>query len=280
MFWAFEAGVEMWNWIKINWERVFLFLAALVFLAFSIRFLVKSEVSGATAAFVMFFLCLVYGNVSRFKRFKGLGIEAELWEDKQKEANDLIDRLKSIVQVYTDEIVMTKVMAGRFGGGSRWPDRWALYEELVGQHDNLGQKIDFLPLKEKVYRMMVFDAVAFLSGEIHKSISLARRQAHEKVDKEFGSPIKDHYGYEKRCNELRELKFEERDLFEVSKSENVAHFVLSNAERIAQSLRTEFGIELELPSGEITKLKRVDELYRAGDFRVDPELVKWADREV
>ena len=60
-------------WINNNWERCFLFLIALIFLAFSIQFFFNAEVTGATAAFGMFFLCLIYANVSRFKRFKGLG---------------------------------------------------------------------------------------------------------------------------------------------------------------------------------------------------------------
>jgi hypothetical protein len=34
---------------------------------------------------------------------------------------------------------MMKVMEGRWGGGSKRPERWSLYEELVGQHDTLGR---------------------------------------------------------------------------------------------------------------------------------------------
>jgi len=64
---------DMRAWINNNWERCFLFLIALIFLAFSIQFFFNAEVTGATAAFGMFFLCLIYANVSRFKRFKGLG---------------------------------------------------------------------------------------------------------------------------------------------------------------------------------------------------------------
>lgn len=269
----------MWTWIKINWERCFLFLIALMFLAFSIQFFFKAEVTGATAAFVMFFLCLIYGNVSRFKRFKGLGFEAELWEDKQKEAADLIDRLKNIVQVYTREIVMMKVMSGRFGTGSRWPDRWALYEDLVGQHNTLGQKIDFLPLKEKVYRVMVFDAVSSLSSKIMESLSKAHSRAHEAISAEFGNPIKDAEGYSKRLRELRSLKFEIRDLFKVSENENVARYVLRNTEQTVQDLREKFGIEVELPADEMAKLQKIDTLFQVGDFRTDPELMQWADGE-
>ncbi len=273
------TGAKMWAWVKINWERCFLFLIALVFLAFSIQSFLEAEVTGATAAFAMFFLCLIYANVSRFKRFKGLGFEAELWEDKQKEAADLIDRLKNIVQVYTREIVMMKVMAGRIGGVSKWPDRWALYEELVGQHDTLGQKIDFLPLKEKVYRVMVFYAVSFLYKKIHVSFSEAHRRAENAIREEFGKPIKDAAGYSRRRQDLEALQFEERDLFGVSETENVVKFVLIKIEETAQGLREKFGIEVELPAEEMKKLRKIDTLFQAGDFRADPELMQCADRE-
>lgn len=269
----------MWAWLKINWERCFLFLISLMFLAFSIRFFLEAQVTGATAAFVMFFLCLIYGNVARFKRFKGLGFEAELWEDKQKEAADLIDRLKHIVQVYTREIVMMKVMSGRWGSGSKWSDRWALFEELVGQHDTLGQKIDFVPLKESVYRVMVFDAVSFLTSEIQRLLSQAHTNAHTAISREFGEPIRDPVGYRKRLNDLSAIKYQMHDLFEVSMTNNVARFAITFAEQAVNDFKEKFGIELKLPAEEMEKLHIVDELFRAGDFLADAKLIKWADHE-
>ena len=269
----------MWAWLKINWERIFLFLIALMFLAFSIMFFLKSEVTGATATFVMFFLCLIYSNVSRFKRFKGLGFEAELWEDKQKEAADLIDRLKNIVQVYTREIVMSKVMTGRWDDGAKWADRWALYEELVGQHDTLGQNIDFLPLKEKVYRVMVFDAVSFLSSKIREVLSKARSKANAAISKEFGDPIRDTAGFGRRLDDLRSIKIEMPDLFKVSETENVAQYALMSIEQAAQDFREKFGIEVEISADDLANLRKIDVLFQVEDFRADAELMNWADRE-
>jgi hypothetical protein len=267
----------MWNWIKANWERCFLFLIALMFLAFSTQFFLKAEVTGATAAFVMFFLCLIYGNVSRFKRFKGLGFEAELWEDKQKEAADLIDRLKNIVKVYTTEIVMTKVMSGRFGGGPKWADNWALYYELIGQHDTLGQNIDFLPLKEKIYRVMIFDAVSNQYSRIRQAFSQAQKKANDILSEEFGSPIRDSAGYSKRLRELRGIKFEIGDLFIISETDNVARIALETIEGAAQGFRDKFGIEVELPAEEIDRLHKIDAMFKVVDFRADVELINWAD---
>ena len=269
----------MWTWLQTNWERCFLFLISLVFLAFSINFFLNSEIAGATAAFVMFFLCLIYANVSRFKRFKGLGFEAELWEDKQQEAADLIERLKNIVQVYTREIIMTKVMAGRFGGGSEWPDRWALYEELVGQHDNLGQRIDFMPLKEKIYRVMVFDAVSCLFSPVQQALARAKQDAHKIMTAEYGNPIKDLDGWNRSVKEWGELKTEVRDLFKISEKENAAKYVLDLVEQFSEAVRARFGIVVDLPEVEMEKLRKIDALFQAGDLVVDPELVKWADRD-
>lgn len=44
-------------------------------------------------------------------------------------------------------------------------------------------------------------------------------------------------------------------------------------------LRDQFGIEVELPTDEMAKLQKIDALVQVGDFRPDPELMQWADRE-
>ena len=56
-------------------------------ITFSIFHLVQQNLAMASASFAMAFVSFIWANISRFKRFKGLGIEAELWEDKKKEAN-------------------------------------------------------------------------------------------------------------------------------------------------------------------------------------------------
>ena len=94
---------------KKHWEQAFFGIVGVAFLAFSFIGLLGGDVAGASATFAMAFFSFIYANISRFKRFKrfkGLGFEAELWEDKQKEAEQLIDRLKAVVSVYTREIVM------------------------------------------------------------------------------------------------------------------------------------------------------------------------------
>jgi hypothetical protein len=133
--------------VRDKWEQLFFGLVGLVLLFFSFSRLWAEDLAGASATFAMAFFSFIYSNIARFKRFKGLGFEAELWEDKQKEAEQLIDRLKSVVSVYTREVVLQRVLQGRLSDGSKWQDNWALYDDLVSKHNELGQKIDFSDLK-------------------------------------------------------------------------------------------------------------------------------------
>jgi hypothetical protein len=117
---------------------------------------------GSFSRFCDFFFVRFIPNLRDSKKFKGSGFEAELWEDKQKEAAALIDRLKSIVNIYTRELVMGRVMQGRWGAVYKWADHWRLYDELVMQHSQLGQEIDFSDLRRQVYGLMAYDAATFL----------------------------------------------------------------------------------------------------------------------
>ena len=141
----------MLKWLISNWERVLFSVIGLAFILFSLNYMKSSSLVESSAAFGMGFLCFIFSSVSRFKRFKGLGFEAELWEDKQEEAAELIDRFKDIVTIYSREAVMSRVTAGRWDDGlGAWKRRWELFDELTNQHQALGQKVDFRKLKKEV----------------------------------------------------------------------------------------------------------------------------------
>lgn len=70
-------------WWTTNWERVLFSVLGLAFFAICFYLIAKGSMQEGAAVFGLGFLSFVYANVTRFKRFKGLGFEAELWEDKQ-----------------------------------------------------------------------------------------------------------------------------------------------------------------------------------------------------
>ena len=67
-------------------------------------FLALTDRSGsATAAWSFGFLLFILLLLSKFKRFKGFGFEAELWEQKQAEAAALVDQLKSLSKLIGEQ---------------------------------------------------------------------------------------------------------------------------------------------------------------------------------
>ena len=68
------------------------------------------------ACFGFGFLFVAFSHMSQFKRFKGFGFEAELWEEKQKEAGQLIDALTKSMVLMSEQLVFTATHIGQFGG--------------------------------------------------------------------------------------------------------------------------------------------------------------------
>jgi hypothetical protein len=52
--------------------------------------------AGGTIFSAAAIFALIFAFLAKFKRFKGLGIEAELWEEKMEEAEQLIGRLRTL----------------------------------------------------------------------------------------------------------------------------------------------------------------------------------------
>lgn len=265
--------MKLWNYLKVHWERPFFAAAGLVMFGFGLRFLVAENIAAASAVFALGFFSFFYSNLARFKRFKGLGFEAELWEDKQKEAADLIERLKAVVAIYTREIVMSNVMRGRWSDSGGWEATWSLYDDLANQHDALGQKIDFSDLKRKMDGIFLFDMMQPLSSKLRTAVSSATTDANNLVSKEFGSPIRDAEGYGRRLAELRAIKFETKGLFERAERENIAQLLLDMAASAQQSLRESFGIDLSFDQDVLDELALIARWFDARPLEISEEML-------
>jgi len=132
--------------IAEHWQKILFAAFGFIPLYFCFSYLRKGDITGVGVTFSIAFLSFLYSNLSQFKRIKGFGFEAERWEDKQKEAEILIDRLKNVVEIYSNQIVMHKITQNRWGGGSRWQEVWALFDELTMQHISLGQSSNIASL--------------------------------------------------------------------------------------------------------------------------------------
>jgi hypothetical protein len=265
----------MLKFIKKHWEQAFFGSVGLAFLTFSFVGLMNGDITGASATFAMAFFSFIYANISRFKRFKGLGFEAELWEDKQKEAAQLIDRLKAVVSVYTREIVLGRVKNGRFSDGVNWEGHWKLYHELVEKHSDLGQEIDFSDLKKSMDEYFVFDMVSILSEKIRKPIKDGRGEARKVIETEFGSPIKDSAGYSLRLKQLEDAPEKFVNMFKIAQEDDLAERILEWGTLSQIALEKNFSVTIDFDDDAVENLKEISRLYRAGPIEVTPELIAY-----
>jgi len=267
------------EWFILNWERVLFVLVGLILLGGSLTLVYHEKVADAAVVFGLGFLSFIYANVARFKRFKGLGFEAELWEDKQKEAADLIERLRGMVSIYTREIVLGNVKAGRWAGRSDWAARWKLYDDLVAQHHVLGQKIDFSNIKKEMDDYFLFDMSMSDVSKVSQGIGHGKGAAMEKINEEFGRPVRDVEGYKKRVAEHREIPEPIGDPFEFSTQNDLAGQTLKAWEEAHRRLKRDFGVDTGVDAKALERLTSISKLYQLRPVLVTNELIAWANHE-
>ncbi|KQV63747.1 hypothetical protein [Rhizobium sp. Root1220] len=258
---------------NINLERSVLFFVGLVFLLFALAKVWVDSVTAAGGVALIGIMCLAFSNLARFKKFKGLGFEAELWEEKQQEAADLIDLFKT----YTNEIVMGSVMSGRMGGnGAEWGSRWKLFNDLTGSKPVPGATFDFSDLRKRVEDVFLFDMCLKMSDAIRLPLSKGRQEAAKIIAEEFESPIKDVESYSAR---VRQNDIPEKLVgsFEIAKSENLARKMLELADQSSETLRERFGVVVEFDASPMSRLQKIADLADKRPLKITDELIQWAN---
>ena len=263
--------------VREHWERIVFSLIGLCFVSFSIYFLWIDKLTEAIATFGMFFISFVLSSLSRFKRFKGLGIEAELWEDKKKEAASLIERLKKVVTIYSKEILMARAMSGRLGPHEGWKSHWNLFEKLTSEHKELGHSIDFTEERSYFEALFVFDIVSHISKNLFLPIKNGKAEAKKLMDTKFGSPIRDVTGYNHEVEVWRTIQVSVKDAFEVSLESNLAGITIDLVVNSKRTLSEHFEIDIHLDRDLLDILGKVSAQIESGNLEITDELIRLAD---
>ncbi|WP_026480749.1 hypothetical protein [Ahrensia sp. 13_GOM-1096m] len=264
--------------LKNKWERILFYLIGAALLFFGFQFLLKPSVPEASAVFALAFFSFIYGNLARFKRFKGLGFEAELWEDKQKEAADLIEQLKSVVAIYSREIVLQKIKGGRFDNDEGWESNFALFDELVSQHRSIGQEIDFSDLKEELDTYFLFDLSMTQYPSIIEKVQSGLNQVSNSIEEELKTQVVDQKRYFESRNELNKIPHVFSDPFDAAKNGNLAKEILDWAETCKASLHEKFDVTIEHDPESIDALSKISELHINRPIQVTPEIIEMSKR--
>lgn len=263
-------------WLLRNWERIIFSITGLILIGCSFHLIYNDKITNAAVVFGLGFLSFIYANLSRFKRFKGLGFEGELWEDKQREAADLIDRLKSVVSIYTHELVLSKVVGGRWVDEVDWEGHWRLYDDLTSQHAALGQKIDFTSLKKRMDDYFLCDLTNQQRWAVSHALTVAKQTAIENASE--GLDIHTPQGlelYNARTLLISSLPDTIPELTKKISTINVADSVLKIWTSVSEKLSNDFQIVPQIDQKHLTRLEALSELHKNRPLVITPLLFDW-----
>jgi len=266
------------EFIVEHWERAIFCFVGLIFLVASINLLLQTNVPYAAASVGIAVLCFLYGNASRFKRFKGFGIEAEMWEETKKEAEDLISRLKTVIEIYSTEILLHAVTKNRFESGSNWPHILQLYQDLSNQHDVLGHDIDISKIKTTIEDYFLLDICTESCTQIRHKIIMGKEKAmgsldHSRQDEE-GATI-----YRSKRKSIQSISPEPEDWLLLSSNNTLADEAIRVWQSAKERLMAEHQVEIEIDQRYLDRLHFASTLYKKRPLDITPDLLPLADRD-
>ncbi|WP_321829788.1 hypothetical protein [Thalassovita sp.] len=244
-------------------EHAIFWIAGAIFLCASLRAVCLQDEIEASAFFGLAAFSFFFPKLTEFKSFQGLGFNVENWEKTQQDANNLLDRLKTLVEVYTRELVEARVQKGRWADAPDWKGINELFTQLTSQHSALQQDLDFSDLKKSMDDWLLYDAVnnvlnAAQNATVTKSVALAQK----KISERFPQPISDANGYGEAVQKWREIPAR-ANLSEWRNSSDVAAAALDWISDVRKKLKTDFDIELEVDDKTVTDLEYLSSQHKA-----------------
>ena len=240
-------------------QRTFFFVLGFSLTILMFYFLYSRDFTAAAFCFISSFLSYFYSNLTKFKRFKGLGLEAELWEDKQEEAANLMDRLSKYVSIFSSEILMERAKSNRWTSGNEWREIWELYSRLGGISEETIDHKEFQKAKALLDDYYLFDLYQVVSEPILKQLRDAHHSAHGKMESRFGKPIQDVKGWNAALREWQNVPREIGEPFPRVKAREAGAELKKVVELASQTLKKNYDVTLDIPE---VNMKWLDEIVR------------------
>lgn len=262
----------MTSWWEIA-KRIALVALGAVFLVFCVRSLMMGNLLAAATTFSMTLLTWAFANLTRFKRIKGFGLEAELWEEKQEEADQIIMRFKKLIEIYTKELMIRRVMSGRWSSDPGWQSHWDMYDQLVAHNDALNSDMDWRDLKGELDAIFTFDMVSRVSAPIVSALKGGKQDAQQEIRRRYGEQITDIEGHSRDLERLRDIEVNVTNPFEYVKNSDLAERMIETALNSAQKLERDFDVKIEIPPSSMEKLRSISAAWKKRPISVSPELI-------
>jgi hypothetical protein len=147
------------------------------------------KTGAAAATYAAAVLCLIFAFLPEFKKFKGLGIEAELLDKKIEETDRLLNQLRDITAPIAEMLLSSTARAGRWSSAMPRHQQYELVQRIESELRKCGVSDEQLEQAKSDWH---FYNTIDLSGPIFAKIEAKLQpiqKEREKLLREFKQPI-------------------------------------------------------------------------------------------
>jgi len=118
--------------------QIVIFIVAILLFVAGVWLGYMDKAGVATATYGAAVLSLIFAFLPEFKKFKGLGIEAELLDKKIEETDKLLKQLRDITAPIAEMLISSTARAGRWGSGMPRSQRYELMQKIESELKKCG----------------------------------------------------------------------------------------------------------------------------------------------
>ncbi|QDF74341.1 MULTISPECIES: hypothetical protein [Shewanella] len=233
--------------------QIIIFIVAILLFISGVGLGYMDKVGAATATYTAAVLSLIFAFLPEFKKFKGLGIEAELLDKKIEETEHLLKQLRDITAPISEMLISSTARAGRWEAGLPRSQKYELIQRIESELKKCGVEAAQLERAKADWHFYnIFDLASPIFERITKKLQPIQ-QEREKTLGEFKQPITpdrmDEYNrLIKHRNEVSKEIADLRDLWQIKKQDNLATLILesiSNSGSLSEVEKSSLIHELE-----------------------------------
>jgi hypothetical protein len=234
------------------------------------------NVPAATLCAAVGVLLLLLARISQFKRIKGWGFEAEMWEDKQEEAAALIASMRKVAAINSREIVLNAVTSGRWSSGKIWKGIWDLFQELQEIQGGVIDRDSLKKLKKTVDDWFLRDMISKEYGILKTQVSKGCAEARHKLLQQFGNPVVEKEKFMAQSNRLSSLDQFGDDLLALASNRLLSKSIIVWWAEAKDTL-SEFSVSIDADPSVLIRLSKYEVLESLDEVPITAELIKAAD---
>ncbi len=179
----------MLNWLHIqDNQRALLWIAAMALFICGVTLSFKDQVGAATVTYAASVVVLIFSFLARFKRFKGLGVEAELWETEMEQAAEVRRKLQDL------SLQLAELTYFQLGPGSRMghiPEKQkiGLVERLEETLEGAGLGRDAIEqIKSPWHKCLMYDQANPIAVQLRDAVEEKIKVVKDEIGA-LGSPV-------------------------------------------------------------------------------------------